>query len=128
MMNIFTKLLSLKSNNITNIDNTLLEGNYIVFSLDPKSNNEPHIKIRIDDTSHATCYKFAEMLYDLNSGLYHESIIKLMSQMGQQDSEIKIFIETAMLYWTYLLNKQQNKEQPTDKPMIMPTDFNKYAK
>lgn len=126
-MNIFTKLLSPKSNNITNIDDSPLEGNHIVFSLDPKSNNEPHIKIRIDDTSHAACSKFAEMLHDLNSGLYHESIIKLMLQMSQQDSEIKTFIETTMLYWTYLLNKQ-NKEQTTDKPMIMPTDFNKHAK
>lgn len=131
-MNIFKKLLGIQNKNYTEQtgnDNNALIGNCIIFSLDP-NNNEPHIKIRIEDTSNEICSKFGELLYDINNGSYKESIIKLMLQMSGQDTEIKKFMESTIIYWSFLLNKAENRNlfDFKDKPLVMPTDFNKNAK
>lgn len=106
--------------------------NSVVLSSNTEIDNEPNVKIRIEDTSTDACRKFAEMLYELNTGSYHETIIRLMVQMSDQDDEIKKFMETAILYWGFLLNNKKlnmnNNEEYIDKPLIMPTDFNKNAK
>lgn len=136
-MNIFSKFF--KSDNKTNEkNNTNSEGNCIIFSLNPLSNNEPFIKIKIESTSTEDSIKFAELLRDVTDGLYNDSITNLMLKMTDQDLDIKKFVHSTILHWIFLLKNQscdntelltkiQNQSRE-NQPIIMPTDFNKNAK
>lgn len=129
-MNFIKQLLGWKSkqNNEDPIDNK------IVFCLNPEKNNEPFIKIIISDTSKESCYKFGEMLFAINSGLYHTSIAQLLMNMGKEDKEIKNFVETSIMHWADLIKDSEDKNiknskwKNKDKPLIMPMDFNKNAR
>lgn len=131
-MNIFSKFFNL-DNKANKKNDTKSEGNCIIFSLDSLSNNDPFIKIKIENTSTEDSIKFAELLRDVTDGLYNDSITNLMLKMTDQDLHIKKFIHSTVLHWIFLLKNQNcndtdllNKIQ--DQPMIMPTDFNKNAK
>lgn len=112
--------------------NQINEGNAIVFSLNPSLNNEPHIKIKIEDTSDEASKKFAEMLFDINIGSYNESALHLLARMSEEDDEIKKFVETTIIYWGFLMKDKKHLLNASivwkQKPLIMPTDFNKHAK
>lgn len=132
-MNIFSKLFRAESNKNNDSDLTAPEGNCIIFSLDPKSNDEPFIKIKIENTSNEDSIKFAQLLCDVTDGLYNESIINLMLKMTDQDLQIKKFVHSTILNWTLLVKtyNKSNKDLSSNndnQPLIMPTDFNKNAK
>lgn len=133
-MNIFNSIknyfINSKSSKINNQDDK--PTNCIIFSINPEMNYEPYVKIRIEDTSIGACAKFVQMLNDVNSGSYSESIISLMTDMGTEDQNIKNFMKTGILYWKSLLNNNQQTADTckiyNDRPLIMPMDFNKNAK
>lgn len=114
--------------------NKTTSDNSISFIANAHKDIEPSIKISIGDTSDDACKKFTEILFNLNSGQYYKSIIDLLNDVGQKDNKIYKFVETSILYWSYLLNtkyieyKKNNIISKTNKPLIMPTDFNKNAK
>lgn len=111
-------------------------GNAITFFIDLEHDSEPNVKISITDTTDEACKKFSELLFDLNSGEYHKSILDLLLNIGKQDEQIQKFVETGILYWSYLLHAKNteykyhktNSSWKEYKPLIMPTDFNKNAK
>lgn len=119
-----------------NKSNTYLSsGNCIVFSLNPESNNDPYIKIIIDDTSVMSSVKFAELLYDIFTGMYNESTINLMMKMSNENPELKQFIHSCILNWSLLARHNDHANKPFENknyeeniPVVMPTDFNKNAK
>lgn len=136
-MNIFSKFFNV--NNKTNEkDSVKAEGNCIIFSLDSSCNNDPFIKIKIENTSTEDSIKFAELLRDVTDGLYNDSITNLMLKMTDQDLQIKKFAHSTILHWIFLLKNQSyndkdlltnTENQPIEnQPVVMPTDFNKNAK
>lgn len=127
-MNILSKIFSTNTEkNENENDNPTSEGNCIIFSLDQKSNDEPFIKIKIQNISTNDSIKFAQLLYDITGGLYNDSIINLMLKMTEQDLHIRQFINSTILNWG-LLSKDYNRSNTDNQPVIMPTDFNKNAK
>lgn len=132
-MNIFSKLFASVNNKNDQSTNVNSEGNCIIFSLDPKSNDEPFIKIKIENTSNEDSVKFAQLLCDITDGLYNESIINLMLKMTDQDLEIRKFVHSTIMNWSFIV-KSYNKldkdlsSKNDNQPVIMPTDFNKNAK
>jgi hypothetical protein len=119
---------------VRNIDNNT---NYILISSDKKDNYEPYIKIHLVDLSKDGCEKFSEILFHLNRGEYHQSFIDLLLQMGDQDHEIKQFVQSLIIYWGILIKQatleNNSSQEPLDKklntkPLISPTDFNKNVR
>ena len=132
-MNIFSKLFKPANNQNNQNINPNPEGNCIIFSLDPKSNDEPFIKIRIENTSNEDSIKFAQLLCDITDGLYSDSIVNLMLKMTDQNLEIKQFVHSTIMNWSFLIKSynESNKDllsKIDNQPVIMPTDFNKNAK
>lgn len=116
-------------------ESSAIGGNSITFFIDLEKDSEPNVKISITDTTEQGCKKFSELLFDLNSGEYHKSILDLLINMGKQDDQIQKFVETSVLYWSYLLHAKNTEYKynktnfwKENKPLIMPTDFNKNAK
>ena len=111
------------------------ENNSIIFLLDSKTNNQPYVKMNIIDTSDEQCSRYAEMLFNINAGMYHQSILDLMVNMGQTDATIKKFIHNVLLIWakkmkdsdTYTTANSQFPKWNNNKPQVLPTDFNKYV-
>lgn len=132
-MSIFDKFFQ-KNNNTKTSDQS---GNCIIFSLNPEMNNEPYIKIKIDDTSIGASAKFAELLYDIFTGIYNESTVNLMMKMSNEGSDIKQFMHSCIMNWSLLAknkdtinetNDQNKYYDDDDTPVITPTYFNKNAK
>lgn len=126
MMNIYQKIKSYfySENQSQNLPN-----NYIMLSLDDH-NNDPHIKVVISDLSDLSCEKYAEMIFDLNKGLYYQSIIDLLLRMSKEDKDIGKYIESLIIYLGILTQKHSlstSKFDNKNSPMIMPTEFNKYV-
>jgi hypothetical protein len=119
------------------------ERNYILITFDKTNKYEPYIKLNITDLSQEACDAYAETLYDLHSGRYYQSFINLLLNMSKQDNKIYKFVESAIVYWGYLIKKTSvdldshpnvfshsavgRGEQNNNKPLVAPTDFNKHA-
>lgn len=105
--------------------------NYLLFYID-KNTKEPIIKTNIYDVSDEACQKYTQMLFNLNSGLYQESIFNLLSAISKQDEDVEAFIKNVILNWMYISKDAQlsyeEKEWANNKPIISPTNFGKYAK
>lgn len=130
-MNILSKLFNQNNHKFVGDEES---GNYITFSLNPKSNNEPYIKIKIEDTSTLASHEFAVLLLDIFSGIYSEAVINLMLKMSNENEDIKNFVNSCILRWSSLTkeinaNMLQNSDSMEDDiPVITPTHFNKNAK
>ena len=84
---IFKPRLS-KSKTDNNEDNIAAD---IKFLLD--KDNNPYVKISISDTSLESADKFAALLYDINKGLYLESMVQVLIEMGGQDININKYVK-----------------------------------
>lgn len=115
---------------ISDIDKNV-HNNYVSFYID-KNTKEPTIRTNIYDTSDEACQKYAEMLFNLNSGLYQQSIFDLLSGMSKQDEEIAAFITNVILNWMYISKdaelSYEQKQWNNNKPIISPTNFGKHDK
>jgi hypothetical protein len=105
--------------------------NYLLFYID-NNNYEPNIKTNIVNLSDRSCEKYAQMLFNLNSGLYKQSIFDLLTSLSKQDININAFMENVILNWMYMVRDnediKENKEWNDNKPIVSPTSFSKYAK
>lgn len=134
-MNFFKKISGYFSQRESKSDGEDLN-NRMVISLNPKRGGEPFIKIIVGETSDDSAKQFAEMLFNVNSGLYYGSIVDLLISMSKEDDEINRFMKSAMVYWSHLIQESNDSNYDRldkikwsdDKPLIKPTEFNKYAK
>lgn len=108
--------------------------NYITFLIDEES-GEPYIKMSLKDLSDTAAKNYGEMLYDINAGLYNESILKILVDFSKEDEKINKFVKDVIMYWYSSLTLKgsyiddKNTEKPwLKRPQISPIDFNKNAK
>lgn len=130
---LFNKLFQNTTKSEVNNLTIPLNSNYILITSDADLNYEPHIKLHVVDLSDEACEKFTESLYHLNAGQYHQSFINLMLDMSHQDKDINKFIQSSIIYWSYLIKKNglttsSTENIDTNKPLVSPLDFNKNAK
>jgi hypothetical protein len=134
----FKNILSLfyKSANNSNKEsdiekNIANKNNCIIIYIDNKT-QEPIIKTHIYDLSDKACRSYAEMLFNLNAGLYQQSIFDLLSGLGKQDEDVGAFITNVILNWMYISKdaelSYQEKEWNNNKPLVSPINFGKHAK
>lgn len=119
MKNLFNKLVSLFYTNKK-------ISNYILFELD-KDGDIPNVKLKIMDTSDASSEKFAEMLYNINKGIYNQSILDLLLDVGAQDSTINNYINSTIVWWKIFNAQSGNLTTKKHHPIVKPTDFNRYV-
>jgi hypothetical protein len=107
--------------------------NHIAFIMKSINDQDPYVKINVVDTSKDASMQFAEMLFNINAGYYHQSILDLMLKMSSTDDSIREFIENTIIFWTIKLKQQsidgvENKTtEDNNQPYISPMDFNKHA-
>lgn len=98
---------------------------------------DKHIKIACqwNDTEHSSAKDFAQLLFQINSGLLVNHISTNLLDIASTNIENRSFIETVLIHWgllsTSMLN-QINTEQNTNQvsidttPLIKPSEvFNK---
>ena len=126
----YIKQINNKTKNKTDA-NILSEYNYITFYIDNIS-KDCKIKAQFTNIDDASCEKFATMLYNINSGLYKGSIFDLIADMGKNNIDIDAFTKNIIIYWSYLLREEKSIKKDKDwthqQPLILPTEFHRYAK
>jgi|694.fasta_scaffold114897_6 hypothetical protein len=118
---IFKPRLS-KSKTDNNEDNIAAD---IKFLLD--KDNNPYVKISISDTSLESADKFAALLYDINKGLYLESMVQVLIEMGGQDININKYVKRIFKEW-YTIEDKVKSSSSSSEPYVKPTDFFKALK
>lgn len=107
------------------------EDNSIIFSL-PKNKDSPLIKINLVNMSEEDCKNYAHMIFNMNFGLYENTIFDLLSKIGKEDIESEAFTKNVAMYYVFKVKDLENKLRTEDpiknKPVVSPTEFQKYAK
>jgi hypothetical protein len=105
--------------------------NSITFTLE-KNKENPTIKINLFNLSEDDCKNYAAMIFNMNFGLYENTIFNILNDISKQDEEVEAFTKNATMYYVFKvkdLEKKILKENPLSyKPIISPTEFQKYAK
>lgn len=91
---------------------------YILFLIDDK--NEPFIKMSISDTSSQGAVAFSDLIHNLCSGNYTESILKVLLDMRYQDEHIHSCVKNIVLE---LMKLKKLTNDTEDAPQIKPTQF-----
>ena len=97
-------------------------GDHIIVALSEDS-KEPYIKIVItEDGDSATINSFANMVDDLNSGLFLASMISILGEIGQSNPPMRNKIRQIAVQWEALY-KTRTVAQDKSQPLIKPTSF-----
>lgn len=94
------------------IDNTIAE---IKFTLDENFN--VNFKCVWQNQTIETCGKFSQLLYDINSGVYSDEIIKQLTEKAIKSPESRNFIASVILQLNLLTSSTQTKSQPLVQPL-----------
>lgn len=108
------------------------ENNSIIFSLS-KNKDDPLIKIDLVNMSEEDCKNYANMIFNINFGLYENTIFSLLKKIGKEDIDSGAFTKNLAMYYLFKAKDLETKikadEDPiTNKPVVSPTEFQKYAK
>lgn len=103
-----------KTKKIENINNT------ISFVVDKESNIS--IKLLFEDNSLEAAKDMGIFLYELNSGLLTQSIIDLMTNLGNDNKEYEQFVASSILCCLKEYSKNKENTQK-DRPIISPSKF-----
>lgn len=110
-----------KEESTSRYENKTYDTNGITFILD--ENNEPYIHISVTNLDDNKAVFFARMLFEINTGIYAESILDILQKLAQQDDSIKLFVSKVVASWGLYNELQNNNTNQQTEPMVKPTDF-----
>jgi hypothetical protein len=108
-------------------------------SIDVKNNSinidildkHPYLKILVFNTSNDDAKILAEVIHDINSGLYLESIVTTLIEMSKKDQDIykfvsNVFLELKKLHKTN--DSMINSTLEDNEPEVKPTHFHSMVR
>jgi len=119
----FIKKLFIQNNNPTPVSSSAIVDNDNSISVIIDDIGRVRIKLHIKSPSATEAKNFAQMLHNLQSSLYQQTIVELLIDLAQQSESLKEFSKTVVENWhNKLLITKVN-----DSPIISPSHFSNHT-
>lgn len=100
--------------------------NFLTFIID--KNGNAFIKIIINDTSEISSLRFANMINNINYGLFHNSILDVLLKESNHSEDYKQFKQNVIEYWNIAATTYHTNESDiVEEPFVSPLAFSKAA-
>ena len=91
---------------------------YILFLIN--KDNDPYVKVVIGDTSPEAAKSMSDLIHNLCTGNYTESILKVLLDMRHQDRAIYNCVHNIILQ---IMKRGNTSLETSDSPQVKPTQF-----